>query len=186
MFDDHGIAGHEVRPGDTRQLVVRKVPGLDTEDHADRAAFHMRLAACRMQFDGCQKFLGVLGVVGKNARREFNLAAGFGDALAHFQRHCMREGLNLRRHQLGRLADDFRTFRIALVTPDVVGALRGRQHRLEVGIRNFVEALQHFAVGGIDCLIAHDVHPRVTSHKWMRPSRDVSLGNYSCRRKLGQ
>jgi hypothetical protein len=39
VLHHHDIARHQVGRGKTRELVVGKVPGLDAEEHAERAAF---------------------------------------------------------------------------------------------------------------------------------------------------
>ena len=49
------IAGHQVRAGDARELVIGEVPGLDAEDHADRAALHVRLALVGLSLTGARK-----------------------------------------------------------------------------------------------------------------------------------
>ena len=89
------VARHQVRTGDTRQLVVRKVPWLDTEDHADRAALHVRLPDGRMKFYRCKEALGVLGIVGENASAELHLSASFVNLLAHFECHQAGEFIDL-------------------------------------------------------------------------------------------
>ena len=60
------VARHQMRTGDAGKLVVGKVPGLDAEDHADRAALHMGFADGRMELHRRQEALGVLGVVGED------------------------------------------------------------------------------------------------------------------------
>ncbi len=55
VLDHQHVARHQVRPRDAGQLVVRKIPRLDTEDHADRAAFHVRLAVVGCSFCGARK-----------------------------------------------------------------------------------------------------------------------------------
>ena len=68
MFYHQYIARHQMRPRDTRQLIVRKVPWLDTEDDADRAALHMAFAQRRMQLFIRKEALCILGVIGENIR----------------------------------------------------------------------------------------------------------------------
>jgi len=75
VFHQYNVARHQVRTGDPGKLVVGKVPGLHTEDHADRAALHVAFAETRMQLHRRQEALGVLGIIGKDVRAEFNLAA---------------------------------------------------------------------------------------------------------------
>ena len=43
------VARHQVGTGDPGQLVVGEVPGLDAEDHADRAALHVGFADGRIE-----------------------------------------------------------------------------------------------------------------------------------------
>jgi len=72
-----------MRTGDTGKLVVGKVPGLHTEYHPDRAAFHVAFAETRMELDWRKKAVGILGVVGEDIGAELHLAAGLADTLAH-------------------------------------------------------------------------------------------------------
>ena len=113
-----------MRTGDARELVVGKVPGLDAEDHADRAALHMGFAEGRMELHGRQEALGVLGVVGEDLRAELHFAARLADPLAHLQRHGVREFVGLVVHERGGLGDDDRPLGIALVPPGLEAGLR--------------------------------------------------------------
>ena len=49
VLHQQDVARHQMRTGDPRKLVIGKVPGLDAEDHADRAALHVGFAEGRMQ-----------------------------------------------------------------------------------------------------------------------------------------
>ena len=66
VLHHQGVARHQMRAGDSRQLVVGEVPGLDAEDDTDRAAFHVGFADGRVQLHRCEEALGVLGVVGED------------------------------------------------------------------------------------------------------------------------
>ena len=66
VFYQHDIARHQMRTGDPRQLVIGEIPGLDAEDHADRAALHVTFAEGRMKLHIGEKSLGVLGVIGED------------------------------------------------------------------------------------------------------------------------
>ncbi len=149
------VAGHQVRPGDAGELVVGEVPGLHAEDHADRAALHMRFADRRVQLDGGQEAFGVPGVVSENPRAEFDLATGLADPLAHLLGHCVGEGVGLLMQQLGGLGDDHRPLGIGLVTPRLEAGGGGRNRRLQFRPRHVVEALDRLAAERIDAVVGH-------------------------------
>ena len=155
MFHQQDIARHKVRTGDASELIVGKVPRLDAEDDAERAALHMAVAKARVEFDIRQETLGILGVIGEDAGAEFDLSDRFADALAHLERHDVRQFLGLFVHEGRRSRDNFRPFAIRLAPPDLVAGRGGRNLALEFLVGEFLERLQHFAVGGVDALVAH-------------------------------
>jgi hypothetical protein len=83
---------------------------------------------------------------------------------------------------LGSLADDSGPLGVTLMAPDFIRTLRGRQNCLKRRISDIGEALQNFAIRGIDGLVAHDFDPCVTKLIWAPHGNRVSLGNYSHRR----
>ena len=155
VLHQQDVARHQMRTGDAGELVVGKVPGLDAEDHADRAALHMAFAEAWMELHRRQEALGVLGVIGEDARAELDLAARFVDALAHLQRHGVRQLVDLRMHQGGGFGDDVAPLGVCLVPPGLEAGRGGRDLALELLVGQFLELLQHFAVGGVDALVGH-------------------------------
>ena len=95
VLDDQDIASHQLRPGDAGELVVGEVPGLDTEQHADGRAFHVRFANLWVQLSRCQEGLGMLGVIGQDVAAESDLSARLINALAHLQRRQPGEVVNM-------------------------------------------------------------------------------------------
>ena len=93
-FTSTTVAGHQMRTGDPGKLVIGKVPGLHAEDHADRAALHVAFAERRMEVFVGEEMLGILGVVGEDLGAELHLPARLVDALAHLQRHGVRQILH--------------------------------------------------------------------------------------------
>ena len=87
VLDHDHIAGHQVRAGYPRQLVVREVPGLHPEDDSQRGADQHGgvVGAGGVKRLGGQETLGLLGVVVQDLGAELNLAEGFGVKLAHLQ-----------------------------------------------------------------------------------------------------
>jgi hypothetical protein len=108
-----------------------------------------------MEFDIRQETLGVLGVIGEDARAEFDLSARLVDALAHLERHDVRQFANLRVHEGGGFGDNFGPLSICLVAPGFEAGRGGRKSALEFLVSEFLERLQHFAVGGVDALVTH-------------------------------
>ena len=159
MLHQQDIARHQVRTGDAGKLVIRKVPGLDAEDHADRTALHMAFAEAWMEFDGRQEAFGVLGVIGEDARAELHLAAGLVDALAHLERHDVRQLVDLRMHERGGLGDDFGPLGICLVAQVSKQVAAAASLALKLLVGEFLERLQHFAVGRVDALVGHGLCP---------------------------
>ena len=114
------VARHHVRTGDSRQLIERKVPGLDAEDHADRAALHVGCSDCRMKLFRSQEAFAIFSVVGENVRTEIHFTTSFVDQLAHLQRCQMRELVNLGVHKFGRLCHDHCPLCIRRLLPGLV------------------------------------------------------------------
>ena len=74
MFHHQDVARHQMRPGDARELIVGKVPGLDAKDHADRAALHVSFAEGGLEFDVGEETLGVLRIIGQNVGAELHFS----------------------------------------------------------------------------------------------------------------
>ncbi len=159
MLDHQRIAGHQVRTGDAGELIIGEIPRLDAEDHADRARFHVRFTDRRVEFDGRQKTLGVLGIVGENPGAELDFGAGFADTLAHFQGHGVGERVGLFVQQLGGLGDDGAPFGIGLVAPGQKTGLGGGQLGLEFLGGEVFEIPDQFAVKGAEAMVGHYVSP---------------------------
>ena len=85
MLDHDDIACHQVGRGKACDLVVRKVPGLDTEKHTDGAAFNVCFAPWRGQLFRGQKMLGILGVVVKDGSAQGDFAQALREQLAHLK-----------------------------------------------------------------------------------------------------
>ncbi len=148
MLYQQNIARHQVRTGDPRKLVIGKIPRLDTEDQTDRAALHMAVTQTRMKFHRCQKFLGVLGVVGEDIGTKLHLSAGLADPLSHLARHDARERVSLFVEERGCLGDNDRPLGIGLVPPGFK-AFRGRRDLgLELLVGQGLEFLQDLSVAG--------------------------------------
>lgn len=89
MLEQQDVAHHQLRPGYTRNLVVRKIPRLDAEEHADWFDVH----GCAGRFRERARLqigLRMLCVVVENTRRRFHFLARFADAFAHLQRQVAR------------------------------------------------------------------------------------------------
>jgi hypothetical protein len=155
VLHNHGVACHQMWPRHASELVVRKVPRLDTEDDADRAALHMRVADSGMKFYICQEALGILGVIRQNSRAELDFAPRFADSLAHFQGHGVRQRVGLLMHELRRLCDDDGPLGIALVAPRFVAGLCRGKLGLELRVRYLIEGLDEFPVERVERLIGH-------------------------------
>ena len=102
-----------------------------------------------MQFHRRQEALGILGVIGKDVRAELHLAAGFIDALAHFERHRVRELVGLRMHDRRCLGHDDRALGIGLVPPGLEAGCGGRDLGLELFVSQFIELFQKLSSGGV-------------------------------------
>jgi hypothetical protein len=157
MLDHQHVARHEVRTGDSRQLIIREIPGFHTEDDPDGAALHVRLADGRVQLHGREKLLRMLRVVGEDLGTEFHFTARLTDPLAHFDRHRVREFVDFRLHDGRRPVDDDRAFGVALLTPYVVAGRRSGDLLLELRVGDLFEGFDEFSRGGIEALITHDV-----------------------------
>ena len=66
------------------------------------------------------------------SRAELDLAARLADALAHLQRHRVREFVGLCVHERRRLGDDDRPLGIALVPPGLEAGRGGRELGFEL------------------------------------------------------
>jgi hypothetical protein len=144
-----------VRTRDPGELVVGEIPGFYAKDHADWAALHMALAESRMQLDVGKEALGVLGIVREDIRAELHFPLGFPNALAHLQRHGVRELIDPLVHEIGRLCDNDRSFCVGLEFPCLEALLGCRQLLFELLVGQFVEFLEEFAGRGVETLISH-------------------------------
>ena len=136
VLHQQGVARHQMRTGDPGKLVIGKVPGLDAEDHADRAALHVAFAERRMEFLVGQEMLGILGVVGEDLGAELDFSARLVDALAHLQRHGVGQILHPVVHQGGCLGDDDGALGVGLVPPGLETLLGGGDLGLELPCRS--------------------------------------------------
>jgi hypothetical protein len=155
VLDDQHVAGHQLRARHARQLVVREVPRLHAEQHAERAALHVRMADLGIELRRRQELLGVLRVVGQDVRAELHFAARLVDALAHLERCQLGEIVDMRAHQRGRLVQDDGPLRIAGVLPGLEAGLGRGEGRLELGAVQMLEALENLAVIGVHTLVGH-------------------------------
>ena len=100
MLHHERVAGHQMWPCDSSQLVIRKVPRLDTKDNTDGTAFHVCFALGGIELYGGQETLPVFGVIIKNVRAEFDFAAGFINELSHFESRMFGEFIDVGPHEL--------------------------------------------------------------------------------------
>ena len=110
VLEQDRVADHEVRAGETGDLVVREVPRHDPQQHAERAAPDDRRALAGEQLDRLvgHQLLGVVGVVAVDRADEVELAEGLLDRLAHLAHDDLRELLAPLDVQLADPADERR------------------------------------------------------------------------------
>jgi hypothetical protein len=142
VLHHHDIARHQVGRGKARELVVGKVPGLDAEEHAERAAFDLGFARTRLEVLGCEEALGVLGVVVDDVRAERHFAAGLFDELAHLERHRAGELVHARAHDRGGFCDHDRPLGEGRVPPGLEAGRGGFKRRLKLLVGEFLERFQ--------------------------------------------
>ena len=155
MLHDQRVARHQMRSGDARELVIGEVPRFDTEDDADRAALHMRLAVRRVELDRREEAFGVLGVIGHDPRTELDFGACFADPLAHLHRHDACEVVGARVEDLPRLGDDPGAIGVRHMAPRLEAGVGGCDLGLERRIAEIGEGLDKRAVERIEALIGH-------------------------------
>jgi hypothetical protein len=85
MLHHDDVADHQIRGDEARELIVREVPGLDAEEHADRTALDGCVAGVWSKCLRRQEAFGALGVVVDDVGAESDFTAAFGDELAHLQ-----------------------------------------------------------------------------------------------------
>ena len=155
MFHHHRIARHQMRAGDAGKLVIGEIPRLDAEDHADRAALHMRFAIGRVERDGREEALRILGVIGHDPRAELDFAPRLADALAHLGGHDAGEFVGARVEDFAGSRDDLRAVRIGGVAPCLEAGVGRRDLGLELLISDILKGLDKFSGGRIEALIGH-------------------------------
>jgi len=155
VFYHEDVPGHQVGAGDARELIVRKVPRLDAEDHADRTALHVSLPNRGIKLDGRKEALCVLCVVREDLRTELYLATGLIDAFTHLNRHRARESIDLGVHKRRRFGNDDRSLGIALVPPCLVRRCCRSYRFLELRVGHLVERLDDFPIVWINALVGH-------------------------------
>ena len=75
VFHHHGIARYQVRRDEASQMVVRKVPGFDAEQHAERSVQDRRFSRVRMDVLWLEKALAGLSVEVEDVDTELYLGA---------------------------------------------------------------------------------------------------------------
>ncbi len=159
MLHHHDIACHQIGCGKARELIVGKVPGLDTEEHTKRRAFNLCFARTRFEVLWCEEFLGVLGVVVNDVRAEHHFVPGLVDELAHLERHQTSELVDVRAHDGGRFRDHGRALCKSRVPPTLEAGLGSFKRRLKLLVGESLECLQDFAVIGVNALVGHGLRP---------------------------
>src|ERR1700722_11750228 len=174
MFHHNDITRHQVGRGKARKLVVGKVPRLDAEEHAERAAFDFCFARTRLEVLWCEEAFGVFGIVVDDVRAEHHFAAGLVNELAHFERHRASELVDASAHNRGRFSDHRRSRRRSRVPPRLEAGCSGFKRHLELLVGEFLKRLQDLAVIGVNTLVSHGflltldfiVRDRDTSLQW--------------------
>src|ERR1017187_974737 len=153
------IARHQVGRGKTRELVVGKVPGLDAEQHAERATFDLSFARARLEVLWCEEALGVLGIVVEDVRAEHHLAPGLGDELTHLERHGASKLVDAGAHDSGGLCDHGRPPGESRVPPVLEAGRCVSKRRLKLVVGEFLERFQNLPVIWVNALVSHRVCP---------------------------
>ncbi|MGF6447727.1 hypothetical protein QF002_008603 [Paraburkholderia youngii] len=157
MFEHQDVADHQLRAGYARDLVVRKIPWLDTEKHADWLDVH----GCARRFrewTGLQIGARMLCVVVENVCRRFHFLARFAAALAHFQRQIARVFVGLPAQQRRRARHDARPIADGTMAPvSFESALRGSELRFEQLVGYVVVGGKQFAGCWIGSRVWHEV-----------------------------
>ena len=155
VFDNQRIASHQLGPGHAGELVVGEIPGLNAQQHAHRAAFHVRLPDLGVQLGRRQKKLGIVGVNGQDVGAELHLATCLVDKLAHFQ--CLQLGkvVHVGLQQCGRPVDDGGALGVALVCPGLKAGLGRGQCGFQLSVTQQFKIFEYLAVVAVDALISH-------------------------------
>ncbi len=103
MFNDNRVTGGQVRSQNAHQLIVREVPRLNRHQHADGMMLNPGVAQIGVVFHRRKEGAGIVGVVARNARTEFDFAAALLDQFAHLLGGNFRQLLGTLLQQIGKL-----------------------------------------------------------------------------------
>jgi len=173
VLDNQHVTRHQLRPCDACKLIIRKVPRLHTEQHAEWARFHMGFADLRVELRRRQERFGMPRVVVENVGAEIGFSACLVNPLAHFERRQSGEFVNVCAQQRGCLGNNRGALRIAGFLPRMEACLSRRQRFFELLVVQFIEALQCLAVIRVDALVGHGLalfQWECAGVRWMRPS----------------
>lgn len=154
VLDDHGVAQHEVRDGEARDLIAGVVPGHDTQQGPDRAGLHDRTALTTGHQLLLREQCGALvRVVVEDRRAVLDLVGPLGERLAHLQPHGRGQFAGASYEPGSRSADEIRAFGDGALPPAEVRRLRGAQDLGDLGVGGVREGADQFTGRGIDDLI---------------------------------
>src|SRR6266542_4125336 len=77
MLHKEYIAGHQLRRGKSRELIVGIVPGLNADQHTERGVFKARVSDFRFDDLWRKEGLPIVCIVLKHGSAKFNLTTAF-------------------------------------------------------------------------------------------------------------
>ena len=128
VLQQQDVARHQLGARNARDLIIREVPRLNSEQHADGFDANLRARYVRDRLRP-QIPLGAARIVIEDACGKHDLYLRFHDALAHLQRDDLRKFIGFFAQNRPRLGDYARAVSHRTLAPvNLEGVVRGGQH----------------------------------------------------------
>jgi hypothetical protein len=161
VFEQNRVAEHDVRRGESRDLVIGKVPGHDSDEHPDRLSAHNRFAAAGdVQLLLRQERRTVLGVVLVDGGDQGDLPLRLADRFPHLQGQDLGEFVRALAVELCHPIQQVSALSQRDTPPLAVGAVRARQGVRHLPVDHHRKLLDEFSGRRVDGAIAGHVDPR--------------------------
>ena len=153
VFEDDGVARHEICRKYAHRLVDREIPRLNAVDHADRRIGHdtALLAAAVGTLLVGQFARSVVGRVFEDPGADFDLGFPIAQKLPHFAGHQLGETVGIGAKYVGDLAQIGRALFMRLGPPIEKGLVRGLDFAEGLRLAHQVVCIQGLARCGVRC-----------------------------------
>ena len=166
MFEQDGVTEHQVRSGETGDLVVREVPRHDAQDRSDWATFQDSVCAVDFEVKVAGELFTVGGEVPEDGGTEFGFFSAFGVALTHFLADDVGEFVFSLVEQGGYFSHNVRTLWHRACRPFFIRVVREGESFFNLCVGRVVEGFNNVTSFGVfyAVTVSHHISLKVDSH----------------------